>query len=85
MDLCHRTLRLVPGHSSREVLVVLGSLSSCDPGNIAATTAKLSASSVRVSVIGLAAELFLCKNLASQTSGHYHVLLGQPLFVSAAL
>lgn len=37
LELALKGLRLLPSHASREVLVIMGSLTTCDPGDINAT------------------------------------------------
>lgn len=34
LELALRSLRMLPSHASREVLIILGSLTTCDPGDI---------------------------------------------------
>uniref|UniRef100_A0A8C4QNT2 General transcription factor IIH, polypeptide 2 n=1 Tax=Eptatretus burgeri TaxID=7764 RepID=A0A8C4QNT2_EPTBU len=75
-----QTLRHVPSHSSREVLVVLGSLTTCDPVNLHCLIKSLVEFKVRVSVIGLSAEVHICTLLAQETRGTYHVILDEPHF-----
>ena len=65
----------VPKHSSREVIVVLGSLTTCDPGNILRTIEVLREDKIRCSVISLSAELHVCRTLCSMTGGTHAVVL----------
>jgi transcription initiation factor TFIIH subunit 2 len=73
-------LRHIPSHASREVLVVMGSLTSCDPGNIFTTIEELSKQSIRVNIIGLAAEVRLCKLITQKTQGVYSVIMNESHF-----
>lgn len=34
LDLALKALKLLPSHASREILVIMGSLTTCDPGDI---------------------------------------------------
>lgn len=77
LELAHQTLRHMPGHASREVLVVMGSLTTCDPDNIISTISMLRDGNVRCSVIGLAAEVCVCKKLCKETHGSYSVILDE--------
>ena len=52
-----------------QVLVIMGSLTTCDPGDIQTTITTLSQNAVKCSVIGLAAEVSICKMLCNKTSG----------------
>jgi transcription initiation factor TFIIH subunit 2 len=37
LELALRSLRMLPSHASREILIVIGSLTTCDPGDICVT------------------------------------------------
>ncbi|XP_069122412.1 general transcription factor IIH subunit 2-like isoform X1 [Argopecten irradians] len=80
LDLANQTLRHMPSHASREVLIVLGSLTSCDPGDISETIQTMKDNNVRCSVIGLAAEVRVCKRICHETSGKYFVILDEVHF-----
>ncbi|KAK3930172.1 General transcription factor IIH subunit 2 [Frankliniella fusca] len=75
LELALSSLRLLPGHASREVLIIMGSLTTCDPHDINVTIQKLKAEGVRCSVIGLAAEVRVCRQLSKETGGLYSVIL----------
>lgn len=51
------SMNVLPSHGSKEILVVYGSLSTCDPGNIYETLEMLQKSKIRVSVVGWGAEV----------------------------
>lgn len=75
LDLAMSSLKLLPAHASREILAIMGSLTTCDPGDITKTIDSLKQEGVRCSVIGLAAEVYVCRQLADQTNGNYNVIL----------
>ncbi|XP_060528056.1 general transcription factor IIH subunit 2 [Cylas formicarius] len=75
LELALSSLKLLPSHASREILVILGSLTTCDPGDIRVTIESLKQEGIRCSIIGLAAEVHICQLLASQTKGTYNVIL----------
>lgn len=75
LDLVIQSLRNMPPHASREVLVVMGSLTTCDPGDIAQSIAQAKDLNVRCNVISLSAEVRIYKELASQTGGRHAVIL----------
>ncbi|XP_035744380.1 general transcription factor IIH subunit 2 isoform X2 [Egretta garzetta] len=77
LNLAMQTLKHMPGHTSREVLVVFSSLTTCDPSNIYDLIKCLKAVKIRVSVIGLSAEVRVCTVLARETGGTYHVILDE--------
>eukprot|EP01039_Chlorochromonas_danica_P000974 gene974-1058_t len=70
-------LRHVPNYGHRELLIVYSSLSTADPGNIYAAIEAAKEHKLRISVICLAAELFICKQIAEQTGGSFAVALDQ--------
>ncbi|XP_037077750.1 general transcription factor IIH subunit 2-like isoform X2 [Pollicipes pollicipes] len=75
LELAAGALRVMPSHASREVVVLMASLTTCDPGNINLTLEMLRREKIRCSVIGLAAELRIARHLAQETGGEYGVCL----------
>ena len=67
----------VPVYGTREVLVVLSALSTCDPGDIRQAVAGCKKLGVRASVVSLAAELHICRTLCDATGGRYGVALNE--------
>ncbi|SCZ95219.1 BZ3500_MvSof-1268-A1-R1_Chr11-2g03363 [Microbotryum saponariae] len=63
----------LPPHGSREVIIILGSLTTCDPGNIHTTIKDVEKDRIRVNIIGLAAEMKICRDIATRTKGTYNV------------
>ena len=59
----------LPAHASREVLVIMGALTTVDPGDINETLAACVRDRVRVSVVALAAEMKICRELCDKTGG----------------
>ncbi len=64
-------LRHIKSHSSREVLIIMGALNTCDPGDIFETIKECKKLKLRISIIGLAAEVHICKKLCAETEGVY--------------
>ncbi|XP_054286484.1 general transcription factor IIH subunit 2-like [Macrosteles quadrilineatus] len=75
LELAASSLKMLPSHASREILIILGSLTTCDPGDITQTIMMLKSQNIRVSVIGLAAEVRICTALCKDTGGVYGVVL----------
>ncbi|XP_036063004.1 general transcription factor IIH subunit 2 isoform X4 [Onychomys torridus] len=69
LSMAMQTLKHMPGHTSREVLIIFSSLTTCDPSNIYDLIKTLKAAKIRVSVIGLSAEVRVCTVLARETGG----------------
>jgi hypothetical protein len=68
-------LRHIPNYGHREMLIIFSSLSTCDPGDIFSSIKDAKAQKVRVSVICLVAEVFICKQIAELTGGTFAVAL----------
>jgi len=75
VDVAVSTLSAVPPYSLRECLVFFCGLASCDPGDVFASVAAAKRARVRISVIGLAAEVFACSKAAAMTKGRHAVAL----------
>jgi transcription initiation factor TFIIH subunit 2 len=69
LELARSKLASIPPYGAREILVVLGALSSVDPGDVTDTITALKEAHVTASVIALAAELYVCTLLATTTGG----------------
>lgn len=77
LDLVHGLLNQIPSYGHREVLILYSALSTCDPGDVMETIQKCKVSKIRCSVIGLSAELYICKYLCQETGGSYSVALDE--------
>ena len=75
LELVLSSLKHMPAHASREVIIIMGSLTTCDPGDIAKTIEAARQCKVRVSVINLSAEVRVYKELAKETGGVHNVIL----------
>ncbi|CAN8015423.1 unnamed protein product [Ixodes persulcatus] len=80
LELAAEVLRHLPTHTSREVLVVMGSLTTCDPSDIHKTIETMQKCSIRCSVVGLAAEVRVCCALTKATGGTYNVIMDENHF-----
>ncbi|GAV62068.1 Ssl1 domain-containing protein/C1_4 domain-containing protein [Cephalotus follicularis] len=80
LDLVHEYLTQIPSYGHREVLILYSALSTCDPGDIMETVQNCKKSKIRCSVIGLSAEMFICKHLCQETGGLYSVALDESHF-----
>jgi transcription initiation factor TFIIH subunit 2 len=61
----------VPKYGTREVVIIYGGLTTCDPGDIYETIDTIKKENIKVSVIGLSAEIHICKAIAEATGGWY--------------
>ncbi|KAK4780529.1 hypothetical protein SAY87_016635 [Trapa incisa] len=75
LDLVHGYLTQIPSYGHREVLILYSALSTCDPGDIMNTIQKCKDAKIRCSVIGLSAEIFICKHICQETGGWYSIAL----------
>ncbi|ODQ65760.1 component of the core form of RNA polymerase transcription factor [Nadsonia fulvescens var. elongata DSM 6958] len=84
LELARGLLYHVPVHCTREVLIIFGALLSSDPGDIHHTVENLVDDKVRVRVIGLAAQVAICKELCMKTNNNdetsYGVILNESHF-----
>lgn len=84
LEMARAALFHAPSHGTREALVVYGALLSSDPGDIHDTVSSLVTDRVRVSVVGLAAQVAICAELCSKTNAgddsHYRVALNEVHF-----
>ncbi|KAK3683475.1 Ssl1-like-domain-containing protein [Podospora appendiculata] len=86
LEMCRGALFHAPSHGTREVLIIYGALLSSDPGDIHDTITSLIADRIRVSIIGLSAQVAICAELCSRTNNdadagdHYWVALHEQHF-----
>lgn len=76
-ELTVREDRHLPSTNSREVVLLWGSLTTQDPGNIHATIDDLARDGVRVSCVSLSAEVKVLHTLTSRTGGQFSVALDE--------
>jgi len=77
LTLARATLSYVPKYGSREVVVLFESLTTCDPGDIFNILEDLKKDNIQVSVLGVGAEVHICKAIAEKTGGKYHIALSE--------
>lgn len=75
LDVSTDALGDVPAYGLREVMILFAGLSTCDPGEISTSIANAKKKKCRVSILGLAAEVFICKDISEKTGGVYSVAL----------
>ena len=76
LEVAGRSLGHQPRHGSREIVIVCGALSTCDPGHVLTETLpRLQAAHIRVSTLALSAEIHVCRKIAEETSGVLGVCL----------
>lgn len=83
-----KVLAPIPSYGTKEILVIFGALSSCDPSNVFEEIQALKRERIRVSIVGMSAEVFLLKHAAKSTGGEYQVALSEthlPILLSAHL
>mmetsp|Transcript_32471 Transcript_32471/g.127353 ORF Transcript_32471/g.127353 Transcript_32471/m.127353 type:complete len:102 (+) Transcript_32471:1136-1441(+) len=67
LELSKAILDPVPPYGSKEVIMVFSSLSTTDPGDIKATTNSLKENGIRCSIVGLAAEVYILRQVCKKT------------------
>lgn len=70
LELARQSLKMLPSHASREIVVIMSSLTTCDPTDILVTIENLKKDGVRCSVVSLSAEIRVCHYLTEQTNGN---------------
>ena len=68
LDMARGALYHAPTHTTREILLIFGSLLSSDPGDIHTTITALVRSHITCSIIGLAAQVAICRTLVDRTN-----------------
>ena len=74
LELARESLHAVPSFTSREVVLLSASLSTCDPGDIHMTIAALRRDKLRTSVFSLLAEIYIHRRIAEVTAGEAGVV-----------
>ncbi|KAM7214190.1 RNA polymerase, partial [Rhypophila decipiens] len=69
LEMCRGSLYDTPSHGTREVLIIYGALFTIDPKDIQDTIKDLINDRIRVTIIGLAAEVHICKQICRRTNG----------------
>ncbi|TIB69023.1 TFIIH basal transcription factor complex, subunit SSL1 [Wallemia mellicola] len=77
LEMARASMAHLPTHASREIVVVFGSLTTCDPGNIHDTLRALIRDKIRVNIISLAAEVRILREVAEKTGGTFSVALDE--------
>jgi transcription initiation factor TFIIH subunit 2 len=84
LEMARAALFHAPSHGTREILIIYGALLSSDPGDIHDTINSLIKDRIRVSIIGLAAEVAICTELCKRTNNgdtsYYSVALDERHF-----
>ncbi|OBT51687.1 hypothetical protein VE04_07201, partial [Pseudogymnoascus sp. 24MN13] len=79
-EMARASLFHAPSHGTREVLIISGALLSSDPGDIHTTISSLTSDRIRVSAIGLAAQVAILSEICTKTKGDYSVALHEEHF-----
>ncbi|KAF5380442.1 hypothetical protein D9615_004478 [Tricholomella constricta] len=80
IEMARSSMSHLPTHSSREIIILFGSLTTCDPGNIHETLDACVKAKIRISVVALAAEMKICRDLCDKTGGQFGVALNEGHF-----
>ncbi|KZT10967.1 TFIIH basal transcription factor complex subunit SSL1 [Laetiporus sulphureus 93-53] len=80
IEMARASMSHLPTHSSREILIIFGSLTTCDPGNIFDTLDNCIKDRIRISIVALAAEMKICRELCEKTGGQFGVALNEGHF-----
>ena len=76
METARNSLLHLPRHSSKEIIILLGSLYTCDPGDIHATISSLVKDGIRVHILGIGAQVKIAETITSATKGLFFLYNG---------
>ncbi|QIX02289.1 hypothetical protein AMS68_007806 [Peltaster fructicola] len=68
LEMARAALYHTPSHGTREVVIILGALLTSDPGDIHDTIKACIKDRIRVSIIGLAAQMYICAEICKKTN-----------------
>ena len=68
------TTSFLPKYSSKEELILFCGLSTCDPGDIFETIEQMKKENIKCNVIGIGAEVYICKAIAQKTGGNNQLI-----------
>ncbi|KAJ7560332.1 hypothetical protein O6H91_04G124700 [Diphasiastrum complanatum] len=77
LDLSRSFLCQVPTYGHREVMLIFSALGTCDPGDVLESVRNCKEENIRCSVVGVAAEIYICKLLCEKTGGIYSVAMNE--------
>ncbi|KAH7105691.1 TFIIH basal transcription factor complex, subunit SSL1 [Auriculariales sp. MPI-PUGE-AT-0066] len=80
LELSRTSMSHLPSHSSREIIVLFGSISTVDPGNVHDTLNGCIEDNIRISVVALASEMKICREVTEKTGGVFGVALNDDHF-----
>ncbi|EKM54147.1 uncharacterized protein PHACADRAFT_185111 [Phanerochaete carnosa HHB-10118-sp] len=80
IEMARSSMSHLPTNSSREITIIFGSLTTCDPGNIHDTLDECVKDKIRISLVALAAEMKICRELCVKTGGQFGVALNEGHF-----
>jgi transcription initiation factor TFIIH subunit 2 len=80
LDMAVAELRYSPAHCTREVLFIVSSLSTSDPGSVYSSIATAVEERLVLNVVHLAAEVHVLKELAKRSGGTHATALDGPHF-----
>ncbi|KAA1476814.1 TFIIH basal transcription factor complex, subunit SSL1 [Dentipellis sp. KUC8613] len=80
IEMARSSMSHLPTHSSREILIIFGSLTTVDPGNIDDTLQACVKDRIRISIVALAAEMKICRELCDKTGGQFGVAMNEGHF-----
>ncbi|KIM69242.1 hypothetical protein SCLCIDRAFT_104188, partial [Scleroderma citrinum Foug A] len=80
VEMARGNMSHLPTQASREILIIFGSLTTCDPGNIHETMEVCIKNRIRISIIALAAEMKICRELCEKSGGQFGVAMNEGHF-----
>ncbi|KAJ1509513.1 hypothetical protein HMI54_002300 [Coelomomyces lativittatus] len=80
LQLAQGLLHPVPSHGTKEVVLIHGALTSWDPSNVETTFARCVQDHIRVSILSVSAEVYMCRQWCEKSLGVFAVALNEVHF-----
>ena len=85
LEIAIDSLEGAPPYGTKEILIVMGALSTNDPNDIFITIKKLKAQNITVNIISLSCELYIASKIVNTTNGTYTIVLSKDHFQQAIM
>lgn len=82
LEVVKSMLMHVPGHGTKEILLMLSSNSTCDVGDLEQTISSLKTARIKVSTVSVSTEVFIIKKVCKDTFGEYSVSINEDHYKS---
>lgn len=81
LQLVYESYKHLPHYGRKEILFIVGSLVTQDPGNVFNIFKIIKEDGIIVNMIHLSSEVYIFKNICEKTGGNYNVIMNEKNFV----